>query len=83
MTDDEARAADLTLAKSLAGKLCSDCPPVGYPTDKTRCLPCPRRAPKALDDVTDIVLAYKPKPKSEPAKKRRSKARKAKRDMAK
>ncbi len=24
--------------------LCEDCPPVGYPTDETRCLPCPRRA---------------------------------------
>ena len=24
--------------------LCSDCPRVGYPTDATRCLPCPRRA---------------------------------------
>ncbi len=24
--------------------LCEDCPPVGYPTDKTRCAPCPRRA---------------------------------------
>lgn len=24
--------------------LCSDCPPVGYPTDETRCTPCPRRA---------------------------------------
>lgn len=23
--------------------LCSDCPPVGYPTDETRCGPCPRR----------------------------------------
>ena len=23
--------------------LCSDCPPADYPTDKTRCLPCPRR----------------------------------------
>lgn len=23
--------------------LCSDCPPVGYPHDKTRCAPCPRR----------------------------------------
>ncbi len=22
---------------------CSDCPPVGYPTDKTRCNECPRR----------------------------------------
>jgi hypothetical protein len=25
--------------------LCSDCPPVGYPTDDTRCAPCPRRQP--------------------------------------
>lgn len=24
-------------------ELCSDCPPVGYSTDETRCLPCPRR----------------------------------------
>jgi hypothetical protein len=23
--------------------LCSDCPHVGYPTDATRCAPCPRR----------------------------------------
>ena len=23
---------------------CSDCPPVGYPTDDTRCAVCPRRA---------------------------------------
>lgn len=23
---------------------CEDCPPWGYPTDKTRCAPCPRRA---------------------------------------
>jgi RecJ-like exonuclease len=22
-------------------RLCSDCPPVGYPTDKTRCSECP------------------------------------------
>ena len=28
---------------------CSDCPPFGYPNDKTRCLPCPRRAQNALD----------------------------------
>lgn len=24
--------------------LCADCPPPDYPTDKTRCLPCPRRS---------------------------------------
>jgi hypothetical protein len=23
---------------------CEDCPPAGYPTDETRCLPCLRRA---------------------------------------
>jgi hypothetical protein len=23
--------------------LCGDCPPIGYPTDETRCAPCPRR----------------------------------------
>lgn len=34
MTDNPTQAAP---------DLCSDCPMVGYPTDKTRCLPCPRR----------------------------------------
>ncbi len=24
-------------------ELCQDCPPAGYPTDATRCSPCPRR----------------------------------------
>lgn len=24
-------------------EVCSDCPPQNYPTDKTRCTPCPRR----------------------------------------
>jgi hypothetical protein len=24
--------------------LCSDCPPIGYPTDETRCSACPRRS---------------------------------------
>jgi Lar family restriction alleviation protein len=28
----------------VASNLCDDCPPVGYPTDKTRCDPCPRKA---------------------------------------
>ena len=27
----------------MTGTLCEDCPPVGYPTDETRCMPCPRR----------------------------------------
>ena len=30
----------------MTDNLCSDCPPVGYPSEKTRCHPCPRRATK-------------------------------------
>jgi hypothetical protein len=41
MTEQEAREADLAIARSLEGKLCSDCPPVGHIV-KTRCIPCPR-----------------------------------------
>lgn len=25
--------------------VCSDCPPMNYPTENTRCLACPRRSP--------------------------------------
>jgi hypothetical protein len=35
--------AEAVLAKAVALFPCSDCPPAGYPTDKTRCGPCPRR----------------------------------------
>lgn len=31
-------------ARVVSRVACEDCPPVGYPTDDTRCLPCPRRA---------------------------------------
>lgn len=60
----------------MSAELCDDCPPLGYPTDKTRCLPCPRRTPKVLDAIADKVLAYHPKPKSEAAKSRKRKASK-------
>jgi hypothetical protein len=33
----------------MSESLCEDCPPVGYPTDETRCTPCPRRF--ALTDL--------------------------------
>lgn len=36
--------------------LCSDCPPRGYPTDRTRCSACPRLS------IGDRVLPA-PKPK--------------------
>ncbi len=31
----------------------------------------PENVPKALDAIADVVLAYKPKPKTKPAKKRK------------
>jgi hypothetical protein len=39
-----------------------------------------KKIPVELDRITDVVLAYKPRPKSKAAKKR---VRKAKRDTAK
>jgi hypothetical protein len=41
--DRATRAAPAQPAAAPA--LCSDCPPIGYPTDKTRCDECPRREP--------------------------------------
>jgi hypothetical protein len=35
-----------------------------------------KKPPKALDAIADVVLRYRPKPKSEPAKQRRKKRRK-------
>lgn len=40
----DVRDAALHPAEPLTAEaLCEDCPPVGYPTDETRCSPCPRR----------------------------------------
>jgi hypothetical protein len=36
----------------------------------------PENVPKSLDAIADVVLAYKPKPKTKPAKKRKKMARK-------
>lgn len=41
----------------------------------------PEKVPKELDAIADIVLAYKPKAKSEPAKKRKKKAKKLAKDV--
>ena len=38
------------------------------------------KPPKALDRIADAVLAYKPKPKSKPAKKRAQRSKKIQRD---
>lgn len=35
---------------------CSDCPPAGYPTDVTRCTPCPRRA---YERLVEAAAAYR------------------------
>ena len=34
----------------------------------------PENVPKTLDAIADVVLAYKPKPKTKPAKKRKKRA---------
>jgi hypothetical protein len=35
-----------------------------------------KKPPKALDAIADVVLRYRPKPKSKPARQRRTKRRK-------
>ncbi len=42
--------------------------------------PKPEGVPKELDAIADVVLAYKPKPKTKPAKKRRKRAAKIARE---
>ena len=42
--------------------LCGDCPPVGYPTDKTRCAECPRRA-----ELMSVATTPTPAPTSREA----------------
>lgn len=37
--------------------LCSDCPPAGYPTDATRCTPCPRNSPTPASVPDGYVMA--------------------------
>lgn len=51
-----------------------DCPYVDGPRNPL--CACARR-PKALDAIVDVVLAYRPKPKSKPAKKRARRRNKA------
>lgn len=56
--DGEGRCGGI--AVGCTGRLCEDCPPVDYPTDETRCAPCPRRVAdetidKALRDLRDFV----------------------------
>jgi hypothetical protein len=36
-----------------------------------------KKIPEELDKITDVVLAYRPKPKSKAAKRRKRKAKKA------
>ena len=40
------------------------------------------RVPKELDAIADVVLAYKPKPKSKPGKKRKKRAAKISKDIS-
>ena len=43
--------------------------------------PMPEKVPKALDTIADVVLAYKPKPKTKPAKKRKRRAAKIAKEL--
>jgi hypothetical protein len=43
-------AAKAAVGITAPSTLCSDCPPVGYETDRTRCLPCPRRVSDTSTD---------------------------------
>lgn len=38
--------------------LCSDCPPAGYPTDATRCAPCPRNSPPPASVPDGWIVGY-------------------------
>lgn len=49
------RTPETPATTSKTETLCEDCPPVGYPTDKTRCTPCPRRT--LLDRAVDAMAA--------------------------
>ncbi len=40
------------------------------------------KPPKILDKIADVVLAYKPKPKSKPAKKRARRKKKIQRESS-
>jgi hypothetical protein len=42
---EEQANAEAAARERKTAALCGDCPPVGYPTDKTRCAVCPRRLP--------------------------------------
>lgn len=46
---------DPAAAANEAAGLCDDCPPAGYPTHGTRCVPCPRRELRA-----DPAVEHKP-----------------------
>jgi hypothetical protein len=37
--------------------------------------PTPQKPPKALDAIADVVLAYRPKPKTKPARRRKRQRR--------
>lgn len=56
------------------------CPICGEPWHSGMCGVKPH---KALDAIADVVLRYRPKPKSEPAKERRKKRRRIEKEQEK
>lgn len=56
------RNGDPMTPRSRAGRpmseaLCSDCPPIGYLTDRTRCSECPRRMPTNDEMAAELEAA--------------------------
>lgn len=49
---------DPAAAANEAAGLCDDCPPIGYVTDATRCLPCPRRPIKPMEILPSADAAF-------------------------
>jgi len=44
-TKSAVKAIELLARAKHPDAMCGDCPPIGYPTDKTRCNTCPRKIP--------------------------------------
>jgi hypothetical protein len=59
------------------------CPMCGEQWNDDKCGICGWYEPKALNAIADVVLRYRPKPKSEPAKERRRKRRRVERETRK
>ena len=61
---DDAMANGIVCSPGPVESLCGDCPPAGYPTEATRCTPCPRRC-EPVASVPDGWLPIASAPKDQ------------------